>query len=106
METLITPTDSTIEETTQEGHATSTASKDSVEAALPSPRRNHFQPTDDPKVVQFSARARQKDADRIKEALEVRKGNKDTYDIVCLVIDCLDYIEADMLQTFKTKKKR
>jgi hypothetical protein len=77
-------------------------------AVEPAPgiRRNHFQATDDPKIIQFSARARKADADRIKEALEVRKGNKETYDIVCLVIDCLNHIEADILQTFKTKKKR
>lgn len=81
------------------------ADKEAPAGTVPTPR-NQFIKTDTPKIVQFSARATQKDADRIKEALEVRKRGDQTYDIVMLTIDMLNHIESDFLQTFRTKKKK
>jgi hypothetical protein len=69
--------------------------------------RNQFKKSDDPKIIQFSARATKGQAERIAEALEVRElvtGKK--HDIVAGFMATLDYIEADALQSFKTKKKR
>jgi hypothetical protein len=71
-----------------------------------SPDGKHRLSVDNPKKYQFTGRATKDEAERIAEALEVRKPEGKTYDIVRLCLDMLDYIEDDYLQTFKTKKKR
>jgi hypothetical protein len=66
-----------------------------------------FPKSDDPKKFQFTGRATQSEADRINELLEVRSqatGKK--YDIVRAALEMLDHIEADILQSYRTKKKR
>jgi 16S rRNA U1498 N3-methylase RsmE len=67
-------------------------------------KRNQHLKIDDPKKHQFTARANQADADIINAALTAREratGRK--HDIVTLSIAMIKNIEADILQTFKTK---
>lgn len=68
--------------------------------------RKHRLSVDDPKSKQFTGRATTTEYDRIQGALEVRKPEGKTYDIVRLCLDMLDHIEDDFFQTFKTKKKK
>lgn len=73
--------------------------------ALPGrqPRNQHLKIAD-PKSRQFTGRATEAEFARISRAIEVRKqGKTGTYDIVRLALEMLDYIEADIFQTFKTK---
>jgi len=76
----------------------------SNEAVPVPPKRHGFPRPDEPKTRQFTARATERQANRIQEALDARRGNRPTYDIVMLSIDMLNHIEADWLQSFKTKK--
>lgn len=69
-------------------------------------KRNQHLKSDDPKCVQFGGRATKSEAERLKEAIELRKQPGKTYDVVRLAIDMMDHIEKDVFQTFKTKKKR
>ena len=77
---------------------------------VPGPARNERKPLipeDQKKLIQFTARATKAEAERINELIDVRDtatGRK--HDIVRVVLALTDHIEADIIQTFKTKKKR
>ena len=60
---------------------------------------NRFQRKEEPKNKQFTGRATETEAIRIQKAINAQgKG-----DIVRLLLACLNHIEADVFQTFKTK---
>lgn len=61
-------------------------------------KRNQHLKVDEPKNKQFTARATETEAARIMACLTAQGG-----DIVRVFLKMLDYIEADWLQTFKTK---
>jgi hypothetical protein len=69
---------------------------------VPTPR-NQFLKVPEPKNKQFTGRATQAESDRIEAAIKARKRDGSTYDIVRFALDMMDYIEDDILQTFKTK---
>jgi hypothetical protein len=96
------PANSSPEElnTTIEGAAVKEAAAAPI---TPVNRRNQFVKTDDPKSEQFTGRATVKEAERIKAAIKARKQGDEPYDIVRLCLDAINHIEADFLQTFKTK---
>lgn len=61
------------------------------------PRNQHLK-SDDPKNKQFTARATETEAIRINACLQAQGG-----DIVRTFLKMMDYIEADVFQTFRTK---
>ena len=72
-------------------------------AVIPKPRGNQFPKTDNPKSEQFTGRATKDEADIINTVLRARKQEGQPYDIVRLALDMIKHIEADWLQSFKTK---
>lgn len=80
------------------------------ERPLPPPEspavRKHPQKVDDPKKFQFTGRATEAEYNRINDAIELHKEPGKTFDIVRLVLKMINHIENDILQTFKTKKKK
>lgn len=66
------------------------------------PRNQHLK-VEIPKNKQFTGRATESEYNRINKALQLRKRPDQPYDIVRFCLDMMNHIEADFLQTFKTK---
>lgn len=90
-------------QTEQEQHHTPEGSPKAAGDPIQNPR-NQFKKVDEPKNIQFSARAKQKDADKLNELIAARsKKNARKMDIVDVALEMKDYIETDVFQTFTTK---
>ena len=71
------------------------------------PRKTAFAKVENPKDIQFTARATVDEADQIDEAMEAQRRPGEPMDIVRLVLKLLARVETDNfpVQTFKTRVK-
>jgi hypothetical protein len=67
---------------------------------VPAPSlKGRIQKVDEPKIKQFTGRATENEYTRISTAIKAQG----TGDIVRFALACINHIEADVFQTFKTK---